>query len=555
MNELFGELRAMLSVRASDVDRCWRAALYALIERAAALDPRLYHEQWVPYLSAHTAHWAQPLNDVDDVMDVEAYREAVALAPFARFALHLECWCEPDEINQGVLDLVKMLDFRALERVSELALELGSADVFTGPGYGDCTLSEYLVSVGLKAANLESLTTLKLLSQCVLEGCREHVLAALDVTMLPGLERLEIEHSGDGLGQGFMASMSPALLGKLKALRIGWGPRIMAGELERLTQRAEMSRLEVLELPGSRLGDEGIRALFGEGPGLPVLRVLDVSDGGLTVASVEVLARSTSMSTLEDLDLSEQGQVMELGALLRATALKGLTALRVTKPNRERLQDEPHDHDVMPSQPGRALTIRVDMQEDASLLRALSAADAPFRLRSLSLDRCLLSVDELDALLSARSLSELECLGVVLPYEPEAQVAFMRRLASHQRPWRALCLRGYYELCAQALDVLLREAAFEQLQWLELCLAGDDDGPLLSVLARYPGLHGLSFDAAVVSLDVASFMVNELKQLQWLSFWTGDEAVLERLAQSERMQAALRAASLGHLCRDLYRVA
>lgn len=541
MNELFGELRAMLSARAGDVDREWSDALYALIERAAASDERCYQEQWVPYLSAYPSFWDRPLKAVHGV---DAYREAVALAPFARFALSM--YCSLDDESHGVIDLGELLDFRGLERVFALELEVDGVDVFTGLGYGDCTVPEYLVSVGFKGARLESLKTLKLLGRCVLDGHRASVLSGLDMTALPRLERIEIEGSGEGLSDGVLLLLSSQVLNKIKELRITNGIRFMPDELSRLPP-FELRKLEVLELPNERLSDEGMAALLRLG--LPALRVLDVSDGELTGLSVEVLARSPILSSLEELDLSAQQGLMALGPLLRSPALEALRTLRVTKPNRERLQDEPHDHDVMPSRLGRKLTIRVDKQEDASsLLNALSSAEAPFRLELLSLDQCLLSVDELDVLLHAHSLVELEYLGLVLPHEPEAQLALMERLARHHRPWRALCLRGFYGLCEQAREVLLREAAFEELQWLELCLEGYDDGPLLSVLTSYPRLRGLSLDG-VVSPAAAQLLVNELKQLQWLDIWTGDDVVLDCLARSVPIQDALRAANRGHLCR------
>jgi len=120
LNELFGELRAMLSAR--HLDAHWGRALYRLLELAYSADAERYWAEWAPYLRGDTRLLNTPL---ETWFDVEDYRVA---APFGCFDLVMEEIIEPEDVAPWAKAGTPWEVPTALERLSQvrsLTLRLG----------------------------------------------------------------------------------------------------------------------------------------------------------------------------------------------------------------------------------------------------------------------------------------------------------------------------------------------------------------------------------------------------------------------------------------------
>lgn len=85
LDTAFTELRSVLNHRQlSDGDR---AKIWSLIQQSARWNEAAYLDQWMPYLSAFTQHWQQPLTHLKTQ---HAILRAMRLCPFARFTFAMK---------------------------------------------------------------------------------------------------------------------------------------------------------------------------------------------------------------------------------------------------------------------------------------------------------------------------------------------------------------------------------------------------------------------------------------------------------------------------------
>lgn len=98
LDKAFGELRSLIH---GDLEpQAWSARAWALIQQAHAFDQSHYEAIWRPYLEAFN-RWDVPLGAV---RSIEKLEEAIAIAPFACFALRLEL---DDLERSAIADLIK----------------------------------------------------------------------------------------------------------------------------------------------------------------------------------------------------------------------------------------------------------------------------------------------------------------------------------------------------------------------------------------------------------------------------------------------------------------
>lgn len=538
LNELFGVLRSMLSAR--HLDAHWSRALYRLLEVAYQADAERYWAQWVPYLQGDARLMSAPL---ETWFSVEDYRTAALLAPFGCFELVLEESIEPEDIAPWAKEGTPWEVPTSLERLSQvraLTLRLGGASRLEFKRSRSWTWPEFLICERLPVAQLHELEELRFDQECELEGWLLNALMALEPQGLPKLSRLYIwSESCAQLQCGVIESLNQPILEQLRALIIRAPVSVEPSELERLFKRASLTRLEALGLSYTMLGDEGVRALFGQESTLHGLRQLDLSGCELTASSLPVLAQAPMMRVLEDLDLLNN-QVGACVELLLDPALDDVQHLYLTRLSQQERDDEgplPCSH-LAATLTGRQFTLSAEVLDGPSLVSCLQARQP--KLLTLSLAHIALTLKELDALLDQPGLSALEHLMFVLPDDPEQHEGYVRRLAAHTAPWRTLSLDGREALSPSAQAVLEAHPAFAQLEAL---------GANLTTLntSRWGALKRL---ACFGELDVASAqtLVEGFGQLQWLWAYADGETTRHHMASAARVQDALRASGCGAQC-------
>lgn len=544
MEALFGVLRSHLSAQHRDV--YWRAALWALLQEAYAQDAARYQEQWVPYLSAQTSWQEAPLARF---FDVKKYRAACKVAPFATFFLGFSEYKDLDDLREvyreygeGMMPYHIPTEFVALEQVHELWFNVGSDERLEFEHWGSCMWPEYLMSCA-HDAKLKQLKVLSIGEECSLEGWNRNVLERIEVSSFPLVEVFEL-YTRDSVS--VLDSLSTDFVERLKVLHIDDCGGLGEGELARLLARADLSRLEALTLRGAGVTPADLSALC-QAPSFKALRKLSLSYNELSSDALELLTRASFIERLEDLDISGVELEEGLAAFLMAEVMSPLESLRVTSLTQWdlRQEDDPHERVLIERDPSwRVLTLRTE-QSDAESWRALLCDEAvSFQLKALSLIDNDVSLEALDALLSAPCCAALEHLELWLPEDPSQHEALVRRLAQHPRHFKSLGLGSVKPLSFEAMQVLIEAEAFAQLEALSVELEREH---LLDFLRSFRQLRRLDLSYSRIDSEVAQFLADECHRLEWLA------ANLDGVASAiiggvSRLQDALRAAVSGRSC-------